>query len=111
MNTITIKGNLCADPELFKDGEVVRINVASNRKIKETEYTTYFNCVGFSYTATDIINLQLKKGDKVLLRGEMRGRVYEKDGKNIHATDCIINDIAKCAKITKQTSLDDEMFI
>ena len=109
MNTIIIKGNLCKDPELFKDGTIVKLNVASNRKIKEQEYTTFFNCVAFSFTATDIINLQLRKGAKVMIRGEMRDRTYEKDGENKRVTDCIINDIGMCAKVTKQTAPDDDI--
>lgn len=82
MNNIVIMGRLCADPEIrtSTSGKTVcSLMVAVDRKNKEKE-TDFFPCVAFDKTA-DNIERFFSKGNRILLRGSMQSRKFEKDGK------------------------------
>jgi single-strand DNA-binding protein len=80
---VTLVGRVGQDLELKKieNGEVVDINVATNEKIKDKEYTDWHRVTAWNGLATIADNL-LQKGSLVLIQGSIRNDNYEKDGVN-----------------------------
>ncbi len=80
---IIIVGNLGGDPEMryLPDGKAVtNFSVATNRKYKKIDETTWFRVSAWDKQAENC-NQYLKKGQMVVVQGEMQEpRVYEKDG-------------------------------
>lgn len=78
MNTITIKGRLTADPEMRETSNgvpVTNFTVAVDRSFNRDE-TDFFRCTAWRATA-EFVNQYFKKGQEVLLTGEMRCDVWE----------------------------------
>lgn len=87
MNTITIKGRLTADPEMRKtsnDVPVVNFTVAVDRAFNRDE-TDFFRCTAWRATA-EFVNQYFKKGQEILLTGEMRCDVWEDDDGEKHSS-------------------------
>jgi len=75
----TLIGNIVADPELkfLESGNaVVSFTVAVKKKKGEDTWTSFFDCSAFGSIAENIAN-SLKKGDRVVLTGELKQRTYE----------------------------------
>lgn len=87
MNAITIKGRLTADPEMRKtsnDVPVVNFTVAVDRSFNREE-TDFFRCTAWRATA-EFVNQYFKKGQEVLLTGEMRCDVWEDEDGEKHSS-------------------------
>lgn len=84
MNNIVIKGRLTADPEMRKTTNgvtVVNFTVAVGRTFNREE-TDFFRCTAWRSTA-EFVQQYFKKGQEILLSGEMRCDVWEdEDGEN-----------------------------
>lgn len=81
MNNITIKGRLTADPEMRKTTNgvpVANFTVAVDRTFNRDE-TDFFRCTAWRSTA-EFVNEHFKKGQEILLSGEMHCDVWEDDG-------------------------------
>jgi single-strand DNA-binding protein len=82
-STITVSGNLTRDTELkFGDTGLarVRFGLASTRRVKEKETTSFYDVVAFGKTAENI-HASLSKGNGVIVTGRLEVREYErKDG-------------------------------
>ena len=93
---ITIIGNLGADPETrsTKSGDTVaNLRVAVNKKTKDGDITEWFRVVAFKQSA-DFASKYLKKGNMVLVDGEMRTSKWtDKDGNDHYKTELIANNI------------------
>ena len=77
MNTIVIKGRLTADPEMRKTNNgvpVANFTVAVDRTFNREE-TDFFRCSAWRATA-EFVNQYFKKGQEILLTGEMRCDVW-----------------------------------
>lgn len=82
-NELTVSGNLTADPELrfTQNGvPVVNFNLAHTPRVKNGENwtdgeTTYFRCTAWRSLAENIAET-LKKGDNVLVVGQLKTRKY-----------------------------------
>lgn len=79
MQTITLCGYLTADAEIKMIGDTERIcfTIAANSSCDGTESTTFYSCM---MRRTNVLNC-LKKGIKVVLIGELRVKIMEKEGR------------------------------
>lgn len=94
LNLVMLIGNLGEDPEMLKSGNsgcFVRLSLATNKKyinawkesVKDTQWhTVYLNNGVGQYAAS-----YLKKGDKVLVSGELRTNEWkDKEGQTRYST-------------------------
>ena len=87
MNTIVIKGRLTADPEMRKTNNgvpVANFTVAVDRTFNRHE-TDFFRCTAWRATA-EIVNHYFKKGQEILLSGEMQCNVWEDEDGEKHSS-------------------------
>lgn len=113
MNQIVIDGRLTADPELspITNGvECCKFTVANDRRKKsEEKQACFFKCQAYGKTGA-FVNQYFKKGDPIIVTGEMDLRTYDdKDGnKRLGATvyvDKVSFTIGK-GKAAEQVSSD-----
>lgn len=94
LNTATLSGRLCADPELRYTGNkkaVVSFRVAVKRDIGEG--TDFINCTAWDKTA-EFVNQWFHKGMLILLMGRIQSRDYEgKDGKKHNAVEVVADRV------------------
>lgn len=97
LNKMIIHGRLVADPEYNTKGDVKYCNfrVAWSKKYKEKERKLFLNCVAFGYTAEFISNY-FKKGQQILLEGELVTDTYEKDGEKKSSTKMEVKEAHFC---------------
>lgn len=105
-NDTKFVGNLTEDPDLRHSGAgtpVVNLRLASNRRWtdkagQQQEDTTYMTAAAFGTLAANA-GQSLKKGDRVLVTGELQGRSYEnRDGQTVHVTEIRAYDICPSLK-------------
>lgn len=101
INQVIITGRLGADPELRNSGSgktIASIRVAasetwtdknSNEKKERTEWVSV---TVFRESTVRFLEHYVKKGDRVLVRGSYRTRMYEKDGVKHYPTEVVISD-------------------
>lgn len=98
MNNITIKGRLCADPEMRETiGGVALCNftVAVDRAHNREE-TDFFHCTAWRKTA-EFIKQYFVKGQEILLTGAMRCSVWEdEDGETRSAWGVQVDNVEFC---------------
>jgi len=95
-STITVTGNLTRDTELtFGDSGTarVRFGLASTRRVKEKEHTSFYDVVAFGKTAENI-HASLAKGSSVIVSGRLEVKEYErKDGSKGTAVEVIADEV------------------
>ena len=91
LNQVTLVGNLGKNPEVLKEtekGKFVRLQLATSKKYRDAKneivedtqwHTVYLNNGVGSFAAT-----YLKKGNKVLVIGELRNKKWEDEEGTIH---------------------------
>jgi single-strand DNA-binding protein len=87
MNNIVIKGRLTADPEMRKTGNgvpVANFTVAVDRMFNRDE-TDFFRCAAWRSTA-EFVQQYFKKGQEILLTGEMHCDVWVDDDGEKHSS-------------------------
>lgn len=87
MNQIIVIGRLCAEPDITSTtgGTTVasyRVAVDRGYAKEGQQKTDFFGCVSYGKQA-EFVEKYLKKGIKVVVRGEMHLDIVQKDGKNI----------------------------
>ncbi len=95
LNEVTLSGNVGREPELKYSGAgtaILSFSVATNRNFQkngewQTE-TEWHNVVLFG-DAAERTAQQLQKGTRVLVRGALKTRTYEKDGQKHYRTDIL----------------------
>ena len=97
MNHIVIMGRCTADPEITSSTSgttIARYTVAVDRRFAKEgqQKTDFFNCNSFGKQA-EFAEKYLKKGTKVVLSGEMRLDLVQKDGKNVTYPKIAVSDI------------------
>lgn len=97
MNHITIMGRCTADPEITSSTSgttIARYTVAVDRRFAKEgqQKTDFFNCNSFGKQA-EFAEKYLKKGTKVVISGEMRLDLVQKDGKNVTYPKIAVSDI------------------
>ena len=78
----TFVGSLTHDPEIkfLSNTSVVKFSVAVNRKRKDEEIVSFFDCEAWGSLAENAANC-LKKGDRIIVTGELKQDRYEVEGK------------------------------
>jgi len=116
---ITVVGNLVADPELktVAGHKLSKLRIASNERIKDSSGqwkdgdTTYIDVACWRRLAEG--SEALKKGQKVIVHGKLKGRSFERnDGSKgyayeIEATDVGASIMAKTAPANVEPDLDN----
>ena len=97
MNHIDIMGRLTADPEITSSTSgttIARYTVAVDRRFAKEgqQKADFFNCNSFGKQA-EFAERYLKKGTKVVISGEMRLDLVQKDGKNVTYPKIAVSDI------------------
>lgn len=99
-NTITIIGNLVADPEVksFSGAILTKLRIASNERVRDTNGewrdgdTTYADVSCWRRLGDSASNL--KRGQKVVIYGRLKGRSFQRqDGTNGYAYEIEATDI------------------
>lgn len=119
MSMITVVGNLVADPELktVAGHKLSKLRIASNERIKDSNGqwkdgdTTYIDVACWRRLAEG--SESLKKGQKVIVHGKLKGRSFERnDGSKgyayeIEATDIGASIMAKNVSANVEPDLDN----
>lgn len=97
MNALHIMGRLCGEPEITSTTggtTVARYTVAVDRRFAKEgqQKTDFFNCTSFGKQA-EFAEKYLKKGTKVVISGEMRLDLVQKDGKNVTYPKVNVNEV------------------
>lgn len=99
MNLVILKGRLTKSPTLLfsKSGiGYTSINIAVNRPSKDKESSADFiNCTAFGKTA-ELIADHFRKGQEILIQGNIKIDVFEKDGKKGYKTSVLIERFEFC---------------
>lgn len=105
MNTVTIVGNITAQPELRytpSGAAVANFTVAVNKRVKtEDEWTDelegFFRCNVWRDQAENVANLS--KGQRVVVVGRLKQRSWEaKDGSKRDAVEIEVEEVAVSQK-------------
>jgi single-strand DNA-binding protein len=104
-------GRLTRDPELrFTSGgkAVAQFTVVTSRRFNnngtwEDKDTSFWDCTAFGEMAENICE-NLKKGDSVLVSGQMRQETWEKDGQKKSAWRVLVDDVGPSIKWTKKAA-------
>jgi len=113
--TITLIGNLVQDPELRftpSGAAVTNFTVASTPRVfdkKTSEYrdgeTLFFRCSIWRDAAENVAE-SLQRGSRVIVRGRLKSRSYEKDGQKHTVMEIDVDEVGPSlryatAKVTK----------
>ncbi|GGM76705.1 single-stranded DNA-binding protein [Longimycelium tulufanense] len=120
--TITVVGNLTADPELTftKSGAaVVNFTVASTPRVfdrvsgewKDGD-ALFLRCSGWNQPAENVAE-SLSRGARVVVQGRLRQRSYEKDGEKRTVNELLVDEIRPSlryatARVTKAARSNGE---
>lgn len=118
MNKVTLFGNLGSDPELrvTQGGQaVLKLSVATNETFLDSKGTqqtrTEWHRVTVWGRRAEALAKLLRKGEKVLIEGELRTSKYEKNGEThysteVHAIQVELTGAGKRDEGTRRTSSD-----
>ncbi len=99
MNLVILKGRLTKSPTLLfgKSGiGYTSINIAVDRYSKDKNSNADFiNCTAFGKTA-ELIAERFVKGQEILLEGNLKVDVFEKDDKREYKTSVLIERVEFC---------------
>ena len=111
MNIVILKGRLTKGPTLLfsKSGiGYTSINVAVNRFNKDKENSADFiNCTAFGKTA-ELIAEKFTKGQEILIEGNLKVDVFEKDDKREYKTSVLIQRVEFCGSKKENTETKEE---
>lgn len=109
MNLVILKGRLTKSPTLLfgKSGiGYTSINVAVDRYNKDKDSNADFiNCTAFGKTA-ELIADKFTKGQEILIEGNLKVDVFEKDNKKEYKTSVLIERFEFCG--SKKDKGDNE---
>lgn len=97
LNVYTFTGNLVADPETrytAKGTAVWSARVAVNVGWGQNKTTNWISVSAFGKQAEALGNLDLAKGSRVGVTGELKVREYEKDGIKRTSIDVTVRDLS-----------------
>ena len=83
INKVILVGRLGADPEIkqTKKGDAfANMSIATNKKMKDEEKTTWHKVVVFDPRLADMVGKYVKAGTQLYLEGEIETRTYEDSG-------------------------------
>lgn len=94
MNVVILTGRLTADPELRYTQQgtpCTSFNLAVDRASRDNN-TDFPTIVAWRETA-EFIDKYMHKGSKIVVRGEVRTRNYEQDGKTHKVTEILADRV------------------
>lgn len=98
MNSISIKGRLTRDPETrnTQTGKsVTNFSVAVNRRFQKDK-ADFFNVTAWEKTG-EFVNKYFRKGQEIIVQGEMESRDYtDSDGNKRNVWDLIASNVEFC---------------
>lgn len=97
MNKIILKGRLTANPELKTTTTAISVcdfSVAVNRRFNK-EQTDFINCQAWRQTA-EFISKYFKKGQEILVVGELHIDKWDKDGETRYSTRVSVDEVEFC---------------
>jgi single-stranded DNA-binding protein len=116
MNLVVLKGRLVRDVTLLfgKTGTpYTSLVIAVNRYSKDKDLTDFVLCTAFSKTA-EFIAEYFRKGQEILIRGNVKVDSYEKDGNKISKQYIVVEAVefvgTKKNTETKEEAQDNEEF-
>jgi len=89
MNRATLLGRVGSDPEVRSTGtgkKVAQFSLATSWGTGDKEKTEWHKIVAWEKTA-EVIESYVRKGDPLLVEGEINYRSYEKDGETKYITE------------------------
>ncbi len=100
LNSVTLLGNLGADPELkvTPSGQaILKLRLATtesylDKENTRQERTEWHSVTVFNKRAEGLAKI-LKKGERILVLGGIRTSSYEKDGEKRYRTEIVANNI------------------
>lgn len=109
MNTIKLSGNLGNDPEILKGskGDFVVFRIAQNFEIEDVKYTDWYSIYCFKKAMTEAQTL--KKGDLVVISGNVKPFIREINDKKIESLRIIANSVEKKEKLKSEKKFYDEI--
>lgn len=96
INRVIISGRLTRDAEvknLPSGTSVVEFGLASNRKFKDKEDTTFIDCTMFGDRASNLAQY-LTKGKKLIVEGRLRYESWEKDGQKRSRVGVVVDEVS-----------------
>lgn len=110
MNIVILKGRITNSPALLfgKSGiGYTSINVAVDRYSKDNKSTDFINCTAFGKTA-ELIAERFVKGQEILLEGNLKVDVFEKEEKKQYKTSVMIERVEFCGSKKNNESKETE---
>lgn len=111
MNLVILKGRLTKSPTLLfsKSGTgYTIINVAVDRYSKDKDSNADFiNCTAFGKTA-ELIAERFTKGQEILIEGNLKVDVFEKDDKREYKTSVLIERFEFCGSKKNENKETEE---
>lgn len=110
MNLVILKGRITNSPALLfgKSGiGYTSINVAVDRYSKDNKSTDFINCTAFGKTA-ELIAERFVKGQEILIEGNLKVDVFEKDDKREYKTSVLIEKFEFCGSKKDKGSNETE---
>ena len=111
MNIVILKGRLTKSPTLLfsKSGTgYTIINVAVDRYSKDKDSNADFiNCTAFGKTA-ELIAERFTKGQEILIEGNLKVDVFEKDDKREYKTSVLIERFEFCGSKKNENKETEE---
>ena len=95
MNIVILKGRLTKDISLLfsqSGTPYTSFTVAVNRYSKDKDLTDFILCTAFNKTA-EFISEYFRKGQEILIRGNVKVDSYEKDGNKITRQYIIVENV------------------
>jgi single-strand DNA-binding protein len=95
VNKVILIGHVGRDPEATRSKSgmaVVKLSLATSRKVNGEEKTQWHRLVAFDKLA-EIISQYVQKGSRIYVEGELSYSNYEKEGVKHYATDIICNQM------------------
>lgn len=97
MNKVILKGRLTADVDVKQTPNniaVARFLIAVNRRF-EKDKTDFITCEAWRNTA-EFLSKYFKKGQEILICGELHIDKAEKDGKDVYYTKVVVDEVDFC---------------
>lgn len=110
MNLVVLKGRLVRDVTLLfgKTGTpYTSLVVAVNRYSKDKDLTDFVLCAAFSKTA-EFIAEYFRKGQEILIRGNVKVDSYEKDGNKISKQYIVVEAVEFVGTKKENTETKEE---
>ncbi len=119
LNNVMLSGRLTANPNLtdLDNSKYCKFRIAvkrPRRKNEETPETDFFNCIAWNKNASIICDWY-KKGDIVMIAGNLRNHRYEKNNEARISTEILVKEIyftnnKKTTNTKDETGFDYKIF-